>query len=148
MIRAFLLSWSSMENTILITRVIDAPCGRVYKAFLDPEDLVHWSHAGDGWVTPYARVDAKPGGEFHIGYRSGDGAHEFDFTGTYDELVEGEKIVYTIADGRKVWIAFSEELGKTRVDLRLTLETENPADLQRRGWGEHLVNLEAYLTKA
>ena len=138
-----------MENdTILITRVIDAPIARVYQAFLAPEDLVHWSHAGGGWVTPYARVDAKPGGEFHIGYSSGDGKQTFDFTGTYDELIPNEKIVYTIIDGRRVWIAFSDEDGKTRVDLTLTLETENTAELQRKGWGEHLVNLEAYLAKA
>lgn len=137
-----------MGDTILISRSIAAPRARVYRAFLDPEDLVHWSHAGGGWITPYARVDAKPGGEFHIGYSSGDGSEAFDFAGTYDELVEGERISYTIADGRKVWVAFSEEEGKTRVDLTLTLETVNSADLQRQGWGEHLVNLEAYLLKA
>lgn len=137
-----------MENqTILISYLISAPRERVYKAFLTPEDLVHWSHAGDGWVTPYARVDARPGGEFHIGYQSGDGVHQFDFAGTYDELVENERIVYTIVDGRKVWVAFSDEGGKTKVDLTLTLETENTAELQRKGWTEHLVNLDAYLSK-
>ncbi len=138
-----------MENkTILISYVVSAPRERVYKAFLTPEDLVHWSHAGDGWVTPYARIDARPGGEFHIGYQSGDGKQEFDFAGTYDELVENEKIVYTIGDGRKVWVNFSDEDDKTKIDLTLTLETVNSAELQRKGWTEHLVNLDAHLSKA
>ncbi len=133
------------SNTIVIERVITAPRERVYKAFLDPEDLKAWSYATQGWTSPYAESDARPGGAFKIGFQSPDRKNDFDFGGTYDELVEPERIVYTIGDGRKVWITLVEEEGKTRVILELTLETMNTAEQQREGWSGMLAHLAKHL---
>lgn len=134
-----------MQDTITITRVIDAPRARVYKAFLDADDLLKWHHADESWTTPYAESDARPGGKFRIGFQSPDGKNSFDFTGTYDELVEPGRIVYTIGDGRKVWIDLKEGDGTTKVDLTLTLETRNTPEKQREGWGLMLKHLGEYL---
>jgi uncharacterized protein YndB with AHSA1/START domain len=144
--------------TILITYEFDAPRELVYECFIDAKHLVHWSHAGDGWVTPYAETDPKVGGRFKIGYQSGDGSEGFDFTGTYTEMDPPARLAYlidemTLGEGadavlfpaRPVTIDFTDLGGRTRVDLVLTLETLNSPELQRQGWTEHLVNLEAYL---
>jgi uncharacterized protein YndB with AHSA1/START domain len=138
----------AMENTAHITQLVDASRERVYQAFLAPEDIMRWYYASEGWTTPYARIDAKVGGEFHIGFQSPDRKTDFDFYGTYDELVPNEKIAYTMGDGRKAEVLFSDEGGKTRIDLTFALETTNTAELQRQGWGAQLVHLGEYLTKA
>jgi uncharacterized protein YndB with AHSA1/START domain len=136
-----------MDQTILIERVISAPRERVYKAMLDPKDLVHWHHADESWTTPYAESDARNGGKFKIGFKSPDGKNDFDFEGVYNDLVEPERIVYTIGDGRPVTILLSEEDGKTKVSLTLTLEGENSAEQQREGWGLMLKHLGEYLER-
>ncbi|MCK9361424.1 SRPBCC domain-containing protein [Patescibacteria group bacterium] len=141
-----------MENkkweTITIERFISAPRERVWKAWMDPEQLVHWHTAGEGWTTPYAKVDARVGGKFDIGFQSGDGKLSFPFTGTFAELVEPEKLAYMIDDGRPVSVVF-EDLGeRTRIVLTLALETQNSAEQQRQGWTAMLVHLADYIGKA
>lgn len=42
---------------IVITRTINAPCERVWQAFIDPKDLVQWHHAGDGWTEHYVNLE-------------------------------------------------------------------------------------------
>lgn len=134
-------------QTITIERVIDAPRERVFRAFIEPEQIMQWHYATEGWSTPYANVDARVGGKFDIGFKSPDGANDFAFEGTYTEVKEPERIAYTIADGRPVTVDFIDEGGKTKIVLVLALETENSADLQRDGWTEMLVHLEQLFTK-
>jgi len=139
-------------RTILITRVFDAPRKLVFEAMTKPEHLVHWHHAGDGWTTPFADTDVRPGGKLRIGYASPDGKESFTLEGTYREVVEPERIAYEMsavgdheAAGRAVIATLEDHGGKTKVTIELTLETENPEEMQRGGWSEHLENLEAYL---
>jgi uncharacterized protein YndB with AHSA1/START domain len=65
------------DATMLITYDFDAPRELVFECFIDPKHLVHWSHAGGGWVTPYAETDPRVGGHFKIGYQSGDGSEGY-----------------------------------------------------------------------
>ena len=151
---------TTSARSMLITYEFDAPRELVFECFIDPKHLVHWSHAGDGWVTPYAESDPRVGGHFKIGYQSGDGSEGFDFLGTYtevsppsrlaymiDEMVIGDGSEATVFPPRPVTIDFSDIGGRTRVDMLVTLEDENAEELQRQGWTEHLVNLQAYLAK-
>lgn len=131
-------------RTIIITRVFDAPRKLVFEAFIKPEHLVHWHHAGEGWKTPFAETDPRPGGKLRIGYGSPDGKEDFVLEGTYREVVALERIVYVIFD-RPVTVTFDDVGGKTKVTLEVTLETEYHEDLQRGGWTEHIDNLAAYL---
>ena len=133
------------KPSITLTRLIDAPRARVYAAFLAPDDLMKWYYATDGWTTPYARIDAKPGGEFHIGFRSPDSEHEFDFWGTYDVLTEPERIASTLGDGRKAEVLFADEGGKTRVTWTFEAEPTHTIEQQREGWGAQLAHLGEYL---
>ncbi len=133
---------------IEITRVFDAPLALVFKAWIEPGQLVRWFYASDGWTTPYAETDVRPGGAFRIGFASPDGKSDFDFEGVYDEVVEPERLVFTIGDGRPVTVTFVEDKGKTKLTLTLALETTHSEDQQREGWTAMLVHLGEYLATA
>lgn len=132
-------------RTILITRELDAPRELVFEAMTKPEHIVHWHHAGDGWTTPFAETDVRPGGKLRIGYASPDGKESFVLEGTYREVVAPGRIVYALSDGRAVTTTLESIGRKTKVTIELTLETEYHEDLQRQGWSEHLDNLASYL---
>ena len=142
---------TTMKTTIL-TRTYDAPASLVFDCFVNPEHLLHWYSAGDGWTTPHARSDAKAGGRFNIGFADPEGKMSFDFTGTYTEITppapgKPGRLAYTIDDGRPVWVEFVESGGKTIVTLTLTLETTHSEEQQRHGWGAMLDNLNTYLER-
>lgn len=132
-------------RTITITHHYQAPRALVFDACINPKHLLHWHNAGDGWTTPFAETDPRAGGKFRIGFKSPDGANDFDFDGVYQEVTAPDRIVYTIADGRPVTLTFTEEAGKTRLDLTLTLENVYSEEQQRGGWSTMLKNLETYL---
>jgi uncharacterized protein YndB with AHSA1/START domain len=106
---------------------------------------VHWFYASEGWTTPFAETDVRPGGAFRIGFASPDGADDFVFEGVYNEILEPERLVFTLGDGRPVTVTFADQNGKTRLDLRLTLETTYSEEQQREGWTAMLEHLAEYL---
>lgn len=132
-------------RTILITRELDAPRELVFDVLTRQEHLVNWHHAGEGWTTPFAETDVRPGGKLRIGYASPDGKESFTLEGTYREVRAPERFVYVMSDGRAVTTTLEGAGPKTKVTIELTLETEYHEDLQRQGWTEHLDNLQRYL---
>src|SRR3546814_8667735 len=63
-----------------------------------------------------------------------DGSFSFDFEGVYDEVAEHSNIAYTMADGRKVNITFSEEKEGTRIVETFNPEDMNSREMQQAGW--------------
>jgi len=55
-----------------ISRVIDAPLDRVWKAWTDAMQLKHW-WGPKGFEIVSTKVDLRPGGVFHYHLRSPDG---------------------------------------------------------------------------
>jgi uncharacterized protein YndB with AHSA1/START domain len=89
---------------MVITRVLDAPRDRVWKAWTEPERLTQW-WGPTGFTAPAARTDPRVGGTYLWGMRSPEG-QEFYTTGVFREVVENERFVATEqfadADGRVV----------------------------------------------
>ena len=133
------------RRVIEITHVFDAARVLVFKAWIEPEHLVQWFRASEGWTTPFAEADARPGGKYRIGFASPDGKDDFVFEGVYNEIVEPERLVFTIGDGRRVLVTFAEFERKTKLVLRLALETTSSEEQQREGWTAGLVHLGEYL---
>src|SRR5262245_19192132 len=79
----------SSDRELVITRVIDAPREKVFKAWTEPELLKQW-FAPRPWTTPLAELDVKPGGCSLIVMRSPDGK-EYPNRGVYLEVVENER---------------------------------------------------------
>ncbi len=84
-----------------ISRTFDAPRDLVWKAFTEPERLMHWWGPA-GFTMLSAKVELTPDGVFHYGMKSPDGIVMWG-KWTYWEIVPPEKLV-TI-------VSFSDESG-------------------------------------
>jgi uncharacterized protein YndB with AHSA1/START domain len=80
---------------LLITRMIDAPREKVYRAWTEAELLRQW-FAPLPYTTPSATLDVRPGGADVIVMRGPDG-NEFPNAGVYLEVVKNERLVFTDA---------------------------------------------------
>jgi uncharacterized protein YndB with AHSA1/START domain len=86
----------------IVSRVIDAPCEAVYRAFLDPAALVAWLPPGSMTGVVHA-FDGREGGSFRMSlvYPEGDGnsrgktSDSTDtFQGRFVQLIPHERIVW------------------------------------------------------
>lgn len=158
----------------VIKRTFDAPVERVWKAWTDPDELIHW-WGPKGFTTVATKIGKlQPGGVFHYCLRSPQG-QEMWGRFVYREIVPNERLVYlnSFSDPEggisrhplhKDWplqllspITFVERDGKTTVTIRWVpyeasekeRETfEKGKDSMQGGWTGTLDRLEAYLNKA
>src|ERR1700722_5576377 len=86
---------STEARALILTRIIDAPREKVFKAWTEPALLKKW-FATAPWTTPVVETDIRPGGASLIVMRGPDG-NEFPNAGVYLEVVENERLVFTNA---------------------------------------------------
>ena len=139
----------SSDRELVLTRIIDAPREKLFKAWTDPELLKQW-FAPLPYTTPHAELDVRPGGSSLIVMRGPDG-NEFPNRGVYLEVVENERIVSTDAY-TKAWepsekpfmtlILTFEDIdgGKTRYTARVRHWTVEDREMHEKmgfheGWG-------------
>ncbi len=137
------------DRELVLTRLIDAPRAKLYRAWTDPELLKRW-FAPLPYTTPVVELDVRPGGANRIVMRGPDGA-DLPNQGVYLEVVENERLVFTDAyttawepsekPFMTVILTFEEEDGKTRYTARVRHWTV--ADRQaheamgfHQGWGQ------------
>ena len=89
---------ASAERDLVLTRIIDAPRDKVYRAGTKPEPLKQWS-APLPWTTSVAEAEVRPGGSSPIVMRSPEG-RESPSRGGYLEVAEHERLVLTDANTR------------------------------------------------
>jgi uncharacterized protein YndB with AHSA1/START domain len=83
------------DRELVLTRIIHAPCEKVFRAWTDAELLKQW-FTPRPWTTPVVQVDVRPGGANFIVMRGPDG-NEFPNRGVYLEVVPNERLVFTDA---------------------------------------------------
>ena len=83
------------DRDLILTRLIDAPPEKVYRAWTDAELLKQW-FAPLPWTTPFAELDVRPGGTNSIVMRSPEG-NDMPNSGVYLEVVPNERLVVTDA---------------------------------------------------
>ena len=78
-----------------------------------------------------------------------DGSAAFDFSGTYTDVVPGERIVSQLDDGRMTHTSF-EAIGPSAARVAETFEAEgeNDPDFQRAGWQAILDNFKRVVESA
>lgn len=126
-----------MENTyqqVTVEAMVQAPLDNVWDGWTDPEQVKEWNAASDDWYTPTATNDLRVGGVFHYQMAARDKSVEFDFSGTYTEIVPQQKICYVLGDGRTVKVTFEETGAGVNVKEVFDIEDINSADMQRTGW--------------
>jgi hypothetical protein len=82
---------TASDRDLIITRIINAPREKVFKAWTDPELLKQW-FAPLPYTTPIAELDVRPGGANLIVMRDPQG-NDLPNRGVYLEVVENERIV-------------------------------------------------------
>jgi uncharacterized protein YndB with AHSA1/START domain len=134
-----------MEKEITISITINAPVEKVWKYFTEPEHIIKWNNASLDWHTTKAENDVRVGGSFNSRMEAKDGSSGFDFSGTYTDVMPFTHIAYTIEDGRKVSIDFTEEGGQTHITETFEAEHENSVEMQKTGWQAILNNFKQYI---
>lgn len=135
-----------MEKIGVETRIA-APVSKVWDCWTLPEHIVCWNFASADWHCPEATNDLRPGGKFNYTMASRDGKISFGFEGIYDEVNHQKRITYTLLDGRKVEIDFTEVDGNTIVTEVFEAESMNAPELQRAGWQSILDNFKKHVEK-
>ncbi len=72
-------------------RVVKAPPGRVFRAFLDADALCRWLPPY-GFLGKIEQLDARMGGGYRMSFRNFGTGHVHAFGGSFVELVPHEKI--------------------------------------------------------
>ena len=88
-----------LSEGIAITRIFDAPRERVWAEWTEPEPFADWFGGGDAEI-PLSTVamDVRPGGSWRATMFAGAERLEIRWKGEYREVVEPERLVFTISD--------------------------------------------------
>jgi uncharacterized protein YndB with AHSA1/START domain len=84
---------------ITITRVFDAPREQVWKEWTEPERFADW-FGGTESEVPLSTVsmDVRPDGLWRLTMFAEPGRREIRWKGEYREVVEPERLVFTVSD--------------------------------------------------
>ena len=148
------------DRELVLTRLIDAPRERVFRAWTEAELLKQW-FAPLPYTTPSATLDVRPGGANRIVMRGPDG-NELPNAGVYLEVVKNERLVFTDAYTRAwepsqkpfmtVILTFEDAGGKTKYTARVLHWTVADREAHEKmgfheGWGQCTDQLAALVAK-
>jgi len=150
----------SADRELMLTRLIDAPREKVYRAWTDAGLLKQW-FAPLPYTTPVAELDVRPGGSAFIVMRGPDG-NDLPNHGVYLEVVPNQRLVSTEAY-TQAWeppekpfmtliLTFEDEGGKTRYTARVRHWTVADREAHEKmgfhqGWGICADQLTALVAK-
>ena len=150
----------SPDRDLVLTRLIDAPREKLFRAWTEPALLKQW-FAPLPYTTPVAELDVRPGGASLIVMRGPDGT-EMPLHGVYLDVVQNELLVSTDAY-REAWqpsekpfmtmvAIFEKEGGKTRYTAMARHWSSADRDAHEKmgfhkGWGQCADQLTALVAK-
>ena len=126
----------SKPNEIRITRVYDAAVQDVWDAWTDPAQAAQWWGPRGFTLTTHSK-DLRPGGHWAYTMHGPDGT-DYPNKALYYEVEPCRKLMYDHGgnDDRppvfRVTVLFSEEGGKTTMDMTMTLPTPEAAEQARK----------------
>jgi len=138
----------STDRELVLTRLIDAPREKLFRAWTQPELLKQW-FAPLPYTTPHVEIDLRPGGSSLVVMRDPSG-QEFPNRGVYLEVVPNERLVFTDAF-TSAWqpsekpfmtgiLTFEDQGGKTKYTARVLHWTVADREVHEKmgfhqGWG-------------
>jgi len=141
---------------IRISRLFDAPRALVYQAWTRPEHVVHW-WGPNGFRNTIHEMQVAPGGVWRFIMHGPDG-RDYPNRVLFREVVPNERLVYHHCEDVprpsiefEVTVIFSDEAGKTRLDMCMLLATVEMRERVVREFGalegaqQNLERLAAYL---
>jgi uncharacterized protein YndB with AHSA1/START domain len=90
---------SAIDGELTITRVFDAPREHVWREWTEPERFADW-YGGSEAEVPVSTVsmDVRVGGAWRATMFAGPSRREIQWKGEYREVVEPERLVFTVSD--------------------------------------------------
>lgn len=145
------------RREVSFTRIYDAPCALVWRAWTDPENLAQW-WGPQGFTNPLCEIDLRPGGGLRIVMRAPDGT-EYPMSGIFEEIVTMDRLVFSTTaedkDGNPlltglVTVTFSESDGKTHLTVQssamgLASTAAQMLEGMKTGWEQSLARLSSTL---
>jgi uncharacterized protein YndB with AHSA1/START domain len=117
------------SHTLITTREMDAPVGRVWDAWHDPKKIAKWWGPA-GFHSTVKELDIREGGRFDVIMHGPDGT-EYPNLYVFDRVEEHKQLVYTNAGSKQFGLApfqsvvDMEAIGnKTRVVLKARFPSE------------------------
>jgi uncharacterized protein YndB with AHSA1/START domain len=146
------------DQELVITRVFDAPRERVYRAFVDPDQVALWfGPVGFSVPRDTVEMDVRPGGKQKFVMVSDEDANVTSpVDAIFTEVVENELLV-GIEDWQGVpgqqeptqrfttRLEFHDEGGRTRLVLRQGPYTGDVREMARQGWESQFTKLDKLL---
>jgi uncharacterized protein YndB with AHSA1/START domain len=139
-----------------VTRVFDAPRERVWKEWTEPECFADWFGGADSEV-PLSSVsmEVTPGGRLQLTMFSGPGRREIRWKGEYREVVEPERLVFTVTDQpgddrHELVTVVLTDLGDGRTEMRFEQRGRmRPEQYERtkEGWGSFFDRIDERLAR-
>ncbi len=116
------------DREIVITRVFDAPRELVFRAWTEPEHLVHWL-GPKGFTNTTLFIDVRPGGMWRFTMHGPDGT-DYPNRIVFGEIVPPERLVYThddddrgAASAFQVTVTLVEQGAQTLLTSRMVFPT-------------------------
>ncbi len=135
-------------SKVTIETIISASKDKAWECYNTPKHIMQWNFASPDWQCPRSEIDLRVGGKMKSRMEAKDGSFGFDFEATYDEVKPGQKVSYTMPDGRQVETTFESIGDKTKVKTVFDPENQHPVDFQKAGWQAILDNYRVYTEKA
>ena len=136
-------------NSLLITRVVDAPRDLVWRAFAEPDHLAKWFCPTECHIVDFS-ADIRTGGRYRETMRCGDKDHTM--FGTYRELSSPQRLVFTHQweepnAPETIIIVTLRDLGqRTEVTLaQIGLKSDESARSHTGGWTSAFEGLARYI---
>ena len=98
------------ELVLLMSKVFKTDPESLFDAWTKPELMKQWFHAVQGWTTPFAEADLRPGGAWKVDMQRNDGFIHHAL-GQYREIDRPNKLVFT-------WHPYADTSVETIVTLR------------------------------
>lgn len=143
------------DRTLVVTRLLAAPPGLVFKMWTEAEHVARWFGCEGSTVVSFQR-DLRPGGEWRLHLRTADGG-DHRVRGVYREIAPPRRLAFTWAwvdDGGPghrtlVTVTLAARGRKTEMTLHhAVFESTEARDLHRDGWAASLDRLAGYLKSA
>lgn len=119
---------SEAERALSATRIFDAPCERIFDAWIDPVHISNW-WGPRGFTTTTSKMDARPGGEWIFVMHGPDG-RDYANRVEYIEVRRPERLVYRHSGNDDndrvrfhVTVQFVAQGERTEVRMRMVFDT-------------------------
>ena len=138
-----------MPGTVRFHRVIATRPEKIYRAFLEPDAVASWLPPF-GFVCTVHELEATVGGRHRMSFRNFTTGGSHAFGGVYQELVPGERLVYTdrfddpnLPGEMKVTVTLKAVSVGTEVNIEQSgIPDLIPPEACYLGWQESLRKLE------